>query len=108
MFMIDYTAYMTNTSTGWHVCYNLIIVFILQVPLHLDGVPFLLPLAPPTPLTMPHPLPTAESLVMIVSHSPSSSLSLPGQEQPSTRVIHLMHYYSSLISTLIPGINVAC
>ena len=43
----------------------------MQVPLHHVGVPFLLPipLAPPTPHTMPHPLLTVESLVlMIINH----------------------------------------
>ena len=59
--------YMTKTGS------NRITVF-LQVPLRLDGVPFPLPLAPPTPHTIPHPLPSVDPLVMIISHF---SLPLP-------------------------------
>ena len=59
-----YIMYMTNT--GWLACSKLIVS--MQVPLHLVGVPFLLPLplAPPTPHTMPHPHLIVESLVLII------------------------------------------
>ena len=63
-------------------CMSIIIhvrVYISQDPFRLNGVPFSLP--PPTPHTMPHPLPSMDPLVMIISHF---SLLLPLTLPPGT------------------------